>query len=182
MKRSVPVPFWALLSGSVVIFVCGLSLLGWFLSSTYVVNFSGSMAEGVYLRTHDDVARGAIVMFCPSSDILARRKAAGGKVVAGPCASGSVMYLKRVAAVAGDDVLLQARGMTVNGQMIPNSSPVRTPRMRVLQSVAPGRYRVPGGHVWVISESPSGYDSRYYGPVKPETTLVPVLLWKGADR
>lgn len=92
------------------------------------------------------------------------------------------MFLKRVAAVAGDEVILQAKGMVVNGRLVRGSHAIGDPRLRVLQSIKHGRYRVPAGHVWVISDSPGGYDSRYYGPVQPKSTVVPMLLWKGPDK
>lgn len=132
-------------------------------------NASQSMPEGIYqvAPMAYPVARGKIVTVCPDTQAAALGLARGYLDPGSACADGVAALLKPVAAVPGDTVTVSARGVSVNGRLIPNSAALSADDMgRTLQSVPAGVYAVPQGAVWVISShDPRSFDSRYYGPV-----------------
>ena len=100
----------------------------------------------------------------------------------GTCPGGSAPLVKPIAAVPGDDVVIDQNGVVVNGQPIPNSAPLADDRGasgRVLRAVPPGSYVVMQDSVWVVSgHDPRSYDSRYWGPLPVNAITgraVPVL-------
>jgi conjugative transfer signal peptidase TraF len=75
--------------------------------------------------------------------------------------------MKPIVAVEGDIVEISAKGVTVNGKPLPNSSPHLFDRQnRPLAHWSFGTHRVAIGTVWVISSFNSrSFDSRYFGPI-----------------
>jgi conjugative transfer signal peptidase TraF len=75
--------------------------------------------------------------------------------------------MKPVVALEGDAVQISTRGVTINGKLLPNSSPRPFDRQnRPLAHWSFGTYRVTVGTVWVISSFNSrSFDSRYFGPI-----------------
>jgi conjugative transfer signal peptidase TraF len=86
-------------------------------------------------------------------------------------------FLKRVAAVEGD-VISYDGGVRVNGRLLPASQAADHDRHgRALPHPAYPR-RLARGEVWLTSEHPRGFDSRYFGPVKRDAlTCVGGPLW-----
>lgn len=155
LVRAVLVVGVSLMAGAVIAYSAGVHL-----------NTSGSIPPGLYRRSDESIARGAIVLAClpPPIAAFARDR---GYVPAGSCGDGSAPVGKVIAAVEGDTVSVTARGVTVNGQLLKNSAPLaddshgrRLPELRV----APGV--VPSGQVWLVSSySGSSFDSRYFGGI-----------------
>jgi conjugative transfer signal peptidase TraF len=75
--------------------------------------------------------------------------------------------MKPEVADTGDMVELNARGVAVNGKLLPNSAPLQfDTRGRPLEHSRFGRFKVRQGDVWVISAyNPRSFDSRYLGPI-----------------
>lgn len=136
------------------------------------LNLSTSIPPGVYLVTHDPIARGTIVLAClpPSVSALARAR---GFVPHGSCADGQAPIGKTVAAVAGDSVTVGPDGVTINGRPLPNSRPLsRDSHGAPLTHVAFGTYVVKPGRVWLMSSySPRSFDSRYFGDLSDSLIL-----------
>ena len=90
-------------------------------------------------------------------------------VGAGPAhaPTGGEPLVKPVVAVAGDEVEMSARGICVNGRILPNTAPLqRDSNGRPLAPWRFGRYMVVPGMMWVASSYDSrSFDSRYFGPV-----------------
>lgn len=86
-------------------------------------------------------------------------------------------FLKRVAAVEGDLVSYDG-GVRVNGRLLPASQAVEHDRHgRPLPHPTYPR-RLAHGEVWLTSEHPRGFDSRYFGPVQRRAlTCVGGPLW-----
>jgi conjugative transfer signal peptidase TraF len=88
--------------------------------------------------------------------------------------------MKRVAAVAGDVVSLAegSQGVAINGVTLPNS--VSTERDSAGRRLPRPLYPVVlrSDEVWLASEHPQGFDSRYFGPVRiAALTCVGEPLW-----
>jgi type IV secretory pathway protease TraF len=103
-------------------------------------NLSPSVPRGFYRITHDPLQRGTFVVL--------------------------KMPLKRVAAVPGDTVRLAAEGTYVNGRLWPGSGiPADVLVSHRLEHYPFGVYVLKAGQLWVLSNNPLGWDSRYFGPI-----------------
>jgi conjugative transfer signal peptidase TraF len=127
---------------------------------------SASAPPGLYLLTYRAPARGRWVVAClpPALARFGRRR---GYLGAGPCPGGSSEVLKRVAALPGDHIRVGPEGLTVNDRPLADTARRRRDSAgRPIPAIAPGRYRVAPGSVWLYSDTvPTSWDSRYYGPV-----------------
>jgi conjugative transfer signal peptidase TraF len=115
------------------------------------------------------VARGDLIEFCPpvSFDVEARER---GYVESGPCPGGTIPFLKMVAAVEGDVVAIDARGVRVNGRLLANSKAKLHDRAgRRLAAQPFGVHIIPRGFVWLYATNVWSADSRYYGSVPANT-------------
>jgi conjugative transfer signal peptidase TraF len=138
------------------------------------LNTSASLPRGLYAEVPSAwmgrPARGDLVVACPppAAAELARRRA---YLADGPCAAraagGAAPLGKVVLAVAGDEVMVAAAGLAVNGRAVPASRLVpRDAAGRPLPHPAFGGCRVRPGELWLFAPyHPRSYDSRYFGPV-----------------
>jgi len=130
------------------------------------LNDSPSMPTGLYVRTSSE-ADANLVVFCPAEP-FARLSVDRGYRSRGNCPDGAEPLAKPIAARPGDVVELSATGMSVNGQLLPNTAPLATDTAsRSLPHWPFGRYVAAPGTLWVASSYNSrSFDSRYFGPVK----------------
>jgi conjugative transfer signal peptidase TraF len=127
-------------------------------------NGSESLPGLFYIVTND--ATSPLIEFCPES-VSSRLSSERGYRRSGVCPDGAAPMLKPIAAQAGDLVEVSPYGIAVNGTTLRNSAPrFRDSRGRPLTHWPFGRYRVPEGFVWVVSQyNALSFDSRYFGPV-----------------
>jgi conjugative transfer signal peptidase TraF len=113
------------------------------------------------------LTRGAYVSFCPPDTPIFRLAQERGYLAKGACASGFQPLLKPVAAIAGDRIVLDEKGLWVNGELISNSRAEDQDRLgRPLPTLSFRSAIVPRGEVWLLSSfHASSFDSRYFGPV-----------------
>jgi conjugative transfer signal peptidase TraF len=140
-------------------------------------NSSPSLPAGLYVRTTDH--RANLVEFCPAEPFASLAITRGYRD-SGACRDGGAPLLKPVVASAGDAVEISARGISVNGVLLPNTAPLaKDTKGRPLMAWPFGRYRVASDTVWVASSyHPRSFDSRYFGPVPTAAIrgrLKPVL-------
>jgi len=130
------------------------------------LNDSPSMPTGLYVRT-SSASNASLVVFCPV-DPFARLSAERGYRSRGNCPDGAEPLAKPAVARPADVVELSAKGMAVNGQLLPNTAPLATDSAgRPLPHWPFGRYVVAPGTLWLASSyNPRSFDSRYIGPVK----------------
>ena len=128
-------------------------------------NDSPSMPTGLYVRTSAE-SIASLVVFCPAEP-FARLSIERRYRSRGNCPDGAEPLAKPIVARPGDTVELAARGMAVNGRLLPNTAPlVKDAVGRPLHKWPFGRYVVAPGVVWVASSYNSrSFDSRYFGPV-----------------
>jgi conjugative transfer signal peptidase TraF len=144
-------------------------------------NASASMPKGLWRTVpfQGPLHAGDILTFCPDKAV-AELGLSRGYLDGGHCPGGVAPLLKPVAAVPGDEVLIDARGISVNGTLIPHSQPLQTdPAGRPLTAIAEGAYRVGPFSVWIVSgHDERSYDSRYWGPLSIDAVrgrAVPIL-------
>lgn len=128
------------------------------------INTSPSLPVGLYFTSADDNAN--LVEFCPAEP-FATLAIVRGYRGAGVCRDGAAPLLKPVVAKAGDVVEVSARGMSVNGVVLPNTAPLsKDTKGRPLEAWPFGSYVVAPETVWVASSyHPRSFDSRYFGPL-----------------
>jgi len=154
-------PLYIVLGAFAVILVAGLAGLRGVVTA--------SMPRGLYLAHpfHPPALPGDTISVC-LPDPVARWMHARQYLATGPfCESGVQRLTKAVLAREGDTVTLTRRGMIYRGRLLPNTAPLaRDSRGRAMPQLAPGRYVVPPGHLWLFStHSPRTVDSRYFGPI-----------------
>jgi conjugative transfer signal peptidase TraF len=127
-------------------------------------NTSPSLPVGLYVVTADTNAN--LVEFCPAEPFASLAIVRGYREP-GACHDGAAPLLKPVIARSGDMVELSARGMSVNGVLLPNTAPLsKDTKGRPLEAWPFGSYLVAPETVWVASSyHPRSFDSRYFGPV-----------------
>jgi conjugative transfer signal peptidase TraF len=128
------------------------------------INTSPSLPMGLYITTADTDAN--LVEFCPVEP-FATLSIARGYRDPGACRDGAAPLLKPIIARSGDVVEVSARGISVNGVLLPNTAPLATDtKDRHLEAWPFGRYVVNPGTIWVASSyHPRSFDSRYFGPL-----------------
>ena len=149
-----------------VLFVIGVMAATFqlFAASGLRINVTASEPMGLYVVSDGPDAN--LVEFCPAEP-FARLAIVRGWRGAGNCPDGAAPLLKPVVAHAGDVVELLARGIAVNGHLLPNTAPLsRDSQGRPLQPWPFGQYVVGANAAWVASSYNShSFDSRYFGPV-----------------
>jgi conjugative transfer signal peptidase TraF len=140
------------------------------------INGSPSLPVGLYVVTANSDAN--FVEFCPTGPV-AQLAVARGYRDAGSCSDGGAPLLKPVIARARDTVEVSAAGLAVNGNLLPNTAPMRyDTNNRPLTPWPSGRYTVTGDSVWVASSyNARSFDSRYFGPVPLEWVRNYVRPW-----
>jgi conjugative transfer signal peptidase TraF len=129
------------------------------------LNDSPSMPTGLYVRTSSESVA-SLVVFCPAGP-FAQLSVERGYRSRGNCPDSAEPLAKPIVASPGSTVELAARGMAVNGRLLPNTAPlVKDTLGRPLPHWPFGRYVVAPGAVWVAScYNSRSFDSRYFGPV-----------------
>jgi conjugative transfer signal peptidase TraF len=128
------------------------------------LNTSPSLPFGLYRVTADTAA--PLIEFCPSEPVASFANVRGYRQV-GSCPDGGTPLMKPIVAREGDVVEVSAAGVRVNGTLLRNSAPLaRDTAGRPLTPWPAGKYTVPLGEVWLISDYHArSFDSRYFGPV-----------------
>lgn len=146
------------------------------------INVSRSAPAGFYREVDARLERGRYIVFClPDSPVLglARQR---GYVGPGPCAGGAQYLLKKIAALPGDIVSVNAQGAWVNGQIYPLSRPMQFDGAgRPLPRLELANYQLKPGELLLLSGTyAASFDGRYFGVISSEqvrSTVVPLLTW-----
>ncbi len=134
-----------------------------FSSGQLILNTTGSVPRGLWWRCGGPLRYGDVVIVHTSAFRSASwvpetywRKNAWGKPKA---------FLKRVAGLPGDVVgTWQSGSIHVNGGIIPNSAPLSMDRTGQPLKASHLPIILASDEVWLLSDSPRGFDSRYLGP------------------
>ena len=81
----------------------------------------------------------------------------------GLCPGGAAPLIKTIVALQGQQIAV-SEVVSVDGRRVPYSRIV-TADVEARPLLAYGGGRVPAGHVFLHSDYPGSYDSRYFGPV-----------------
>ncbi len=130
------------------------------------INTTSSLPVGLYRIVDEPVSKGAYVAFCPPQSEVFELAVIRGYINSGDCPGGYGQLLKRVHAVAGDTVVIDETGITVNGQCLPNSVPLS---IDAYGAILP-QYRfdaVLGESEYLLLSdlNPHSFDARYFGVI-----------------
>ena len=147
------------------------------------INISSSIPLGLYRELPAETpARGSLILSC-LPEPWARLASERGYTGAGPCSSDTLPVGKYLAALPGDCVSISAAGMQVNGTLLPSSAPLPYDgKGRPLQGCNWSGC-LKSGEYLLYSITPSGFDSRYFGPVNSGsfiTALEPLITKKSS--
>ena len=168
---------WPLLLASGLLIVP--VLVWWALGMT--LNHTPSVATGIwYARQTAPVlpAIGEIVRTCLNPEAQAEYRARGYLRWGVEC-DGSEALLKPVGAVAGDRYAVTEAGIVINGELVPDTRPLRVDNAGRQLTLA-GEGVLAPNEVLLISRWPTSLDSRYFGPVSTDrliATMKPLWTW-----
>ncbi len=135
------------------------------------INLTPSEPRGLYLITHEPWRRGRLIIL-QLTPALTSDALAAGYALPGTRAGAAMPGLKRIAALPGDTVAVGPLGICVNGVLWPDSKPMTHDSTgRQITHYAFGVYRVQHNEIWVLSDNPRGWDSRYFGPVQASSVV-----------
>ena len=165
MKRPAALPLAAMLAGMALIGVSAIAHP----RPRLVWNASASVAAGLYRVIPGAPERGDFVLVrIPKS--IEKLAAMRGYLPAG------VPLIKRVAAVAGDDVRAFDGAIIVNGEIVARQRKVdragrSLSRWNECRELAQGEF-------FLLGDAPDSFDSRYFGPVTSTRAIGRVVpLW-----
>ena len=147
-----------------VIFL-GAALAALFCSGKLILNTTASVPIGLWWRidgplTLGDVVRVPIEAFKATDWVpeVYWRKNAWGRPKA---------FLKRVAGLPGNIIEAGEYGLLrINGHLISNSAPLSADRAGRPLKAYPLPLQLESDEIWLLSDSPRGFDSRYLGPAQ----------------
>ena len=162
MKKPIKILAIGLLTLSIGLFVLSIVLR----FGGFYINTTPSLPVGLYRIVDEPVSKGAHVAFCPPQSDAFDWAIARGYINPGHCPGGTGQLLKRVHAVAGDTVLIDETGITVNGQWLSNSMPIRAdaygavlPQYRFNAALGESEYLL------LSDLNPHSFDARYFGVI-----------------
>lgn len=154
---------------------------------TFGIRFtwSASLPPGLYRTVNAPLTHGVLVAVC-LPDTLIDTAWDRGYGNPGFCPGGLAPLLKKVVAMPGDTVRVEAAGLSVNGIPIP-----RTQRRdldsegRPVPMIEAGAYTVGTGGLWLVSNYRSrSWDSRYFGPLhldRVQSVMQPLMTLETRD-
>ena len=132
----------------------------------FYINTTPSLPVGLYRIADEPVSKGAYVAFCPPQSDAFDWTVTRGYINSGDCPGGTGQLLKRIHAVAGDAVLIDETGISINGELLPNSAPLSTdaygatlPQYRF--NAVLGEYE----YLLLSDLNPHSFDARYFGVI-----------------
>jgi conjugative transfer signal peptidase TraF len=129
---------------------------------------------GLYYWTDVPIKKGSIVLFKPDQSTPLQQLGINRGYEARKLP-------KRVVALAGDVVSVSSSGVSINGQLLPNSAPLfRDEAGRPLTMAQLDHFGLGIDQAFLMGVTPTSWDSRYFGPVplsRCSGSFVPVLTW-----
>ena len=145
------------------------------------INTTHSYPPGLYIKTHDPIEKGAMVIFCPPDTKAFQEARARGYIGSGFCPGGYEYMIKKILAASGDRVVISAEGVAVNRVLLPNSKPMvadadgrALPHLSIMRALGKDE-------VLLMSDySAKSFDARYFGALDKSiviSALDPMWIW-----
>lgn len=172
-----------ILAGSVLFISAGIFLSAAVLRvSGIYYNNTPSFPVGFYKIIDAPVGRGAYVSFCPPQGQVFDMAMARNIISMGDCPGGYGKLLKRVLALSGDTVSIEAAGITVNDGWLPNSAQVNADIDGFdLPQYSMARKVLDDSEYLLMSDvNPHSFDARYFGLIagtQIQHVVEPFFTW-----
>ena len=145
-------------------------------------NTTRSIPVGLYRIVDEPVGKGAYVIFCPPRLDVFDEARARGYIPAGFCPGDYGFMMKRVLAMEGDAVTSTDEGVSVNGELLPASMPVKTDKAgRMMPRYPFSGYTLGKSELLLMSDvSGTSFDGRYFGPLslsQVRGVIRPVIIF-----
>ncbi len=139
------------------------------------LNYTPSYPRGLYQvkkLSAEQLKRGDLVLVCPKLNDALKVAAERNYIhFSYECDSGFTPLMKRIVAMEGDYVEVNAKGVHVNKSLIDNSIPLKVDTKNRPMPIAKSGI-TPKGRIWIISEySDVSFDSRYFGDLDIESVI-----------
>src|SRR5258708_2680929 len=139
-----------------------------------IVNRTHSLRVGLYYWSDVPIKKGSIVLFKPDQNTPLEHLG-----IERGYEARQLPLLKRVVALSGDVVSVSSSGVTINGQLLPNSAPLSHDEAgRPLAMTQLDHFTLGVDQVFLMGVTPTSWDSRYFGPVslsRCSGSFVPIL-------
>jgi conjugative transfer signal peptidase TraF len=141
-----------------------------------VVNRTHSLPVGLYYWTDVPIKKGSIVLFKPDRSTPLQQLG-----IERGYEARELPLLKRVVALVGDVVSVSSSGVSINGELLPNSVPLFDDEAgRPLQMAPLDHSKLGPDQAFLMGITTTSWDSRYFGAVplsRCSGSFVPVLTW-----
>lgn len=147
-----------------------LLITGVFNTMGGVINTSTGIPPGFYLKVDRPLARGKYVMFCPPNKSEFQDALNRGFISTGSCPDGFGAMMLKVAAMPGDKVTINEKGVFVGTIIQPESQPKqRDKEGQALPVLLLDNYELKDGEMLLLSDANGdAFDGRYFGPIQSE--------------
>ena len=174
--------FKRMVLGMVALGLGMLALGGLMVGSGIRVNTSPSLPLGIYKTSQAAVSKDTLVLFCPPLQSVFEEARARDYIGAGFCPDGFREMMKKVVAVTGDRVSITAQGVTVNGLLLPHSTPLQVDgKGRPLPQLTLSFSQLGEEELLLMGDrSATSFDARYFGIVsrtQVKFVVRPLLTW-----
>lgn len=146
------------------------------------INSTASYPVGVYLMTNSPIEKGALVIFCPPDSPAFKQARERGYIGAGFCPGGYGYMIKKILAAKNDRVEISTAGVSVNGELLPNSKPMdMDSEGQLLPHIEVNITTLDDHSVLLMSDyNPKSFDARYFGLIDKSniiSAIRPVWTW-----
>lgn len=150
--------------GSIGVAVIGITIFAVYgVYTGYRFNASSSAPVGIWkISEATPVAVGKYVLICPPQHNVLDNLIRQGRMWKGRCGSGTVPFIKEVAALGAGDFHVSDQGVVIDDKLIPETAPYPWENLIPANpaSIEPGEFiAIQTMHVGSI-------DSRYFGPLQ----------------
>ncbi len=175
-----------LVAAAGLIFFLSCSVRGIMSLAGIWINVSNSLPATLY-QSYDgagDLQRGDLVLSC-LPDSYASFAHERGYLTGGNCRGGTAPVGKHVVALPGDHVIIDERGIMVNGRLIADSKPAVKDGMG--RELVPARLNrvLKSGELILSNPGAISYDSRYFGAVASNLVISkirPLTVFAGNNK
>lgn len=141
----------------------------WLHGAGFRLNLSSSIPWGIYRVSKTPIVSGDIVEYCPPNQAIFQMAKARGYLLSGfSCPNFYSPIFKPIAAISGDEIIINEGGVWVNGVWLRNSKPsIKDAKGRALIPQNITKSNIPAGQILLVSSySARSFDGRYFGLVR----------------
>lgn len=147
------------------------------------INETESIPLGIYRTAKETIQAGDYVMLCPPQNNVFVEAKRRGYLTSGVCPGNFGYMMKKVFAVSGDVVQVDAKGVLVNGDFVRFSTPIKMDSIgQAMPELQLENYVLKQDEVLLMSDiNAQSFDGRYFGLINKkqiESVIKPLFIWQ----